>query len=404
MTQSLRRDRIAPAADAALVGVAAFALYFCVAQHFRALLSLPNGPFAADPGTTARAMLRFGYEWKHPAFTLVTAPAVMLFERGFAFAPETAVIAVVALQAAASVALAHRVLARRHPGRAVALAFSLLYAVLFANLCIWSIPETYALSSTAATVYFLVLLSRSELGARQGALPLGAAVGAAALCNPPLASLALVHTAYAAQRRGARAALAIGAASLAIAAFVFLAVSVPATALAKHGGPGAFFERSQEYAGRYASLGHFADWRAVATVPLAFFAFGVIAPSSELTAQAAADQAAGYLASPIALALLALYGVLLARPLVDGARRRDPFAASLLLWMGALTLFYVAWDPPASLLFAPQVSLPLVLLLADGFARWPSDRLAAKWTALAVCVLLLGAHNLRVVLAGAWGF
>ena len=376
------------------------ALYASLASHLGPLWPLLNKTsFGGDTRGSASAMAHLTFEWKHPLFSISTWPLVELVARLFQVSKEASVGATVAILAALNMALAYAVLRRGVGRRSVAAGFTACYALLGANLLIFGIPETYSASNLLILAYLFAFLARRDrLGSRE-ALELGGISGLAALYNPPLISLAMIHSVYALRTRDWRKALGLAGASLGVAAAIFLVVNVTAQAMnldhrraaEPHQGLSAFYARSAEYAGRYLSIEHFSDSGMVATVGAVFFLFGVVSRAEMLTAAPAARQVGETLRSPETGWIVLLYAALLLHALARCAKEKSPLETSLLAWIGGLFLFYVYWQPWTATRFSPQILAPLTLVLARDFEHL---RLRPKYYALAAFSLCLAVSNL----------
>ena len=189
----------------------------------------------------------------------------------------------------------------------------------------------------------------SDLG---GSLRLGGAVGLAGLCNTPLlllAGLPIVHALLAADlRRSLRVSLLVGG-----TAFTMVAAVVLTHAALKYGDPAVYFERSSEYAARYAAADRLLEPSAYADVSAVFFAFAVAAPKPAVPGRGQkAKYFKHYLAGPGGLVGLAAVVIVTALAVFAAFGRHWRIALPVLAFLAGITASYAYFNPPDAMLYS----------------------------------------------------
>ncbi len=374
-------------------------LFFVLASRFVDPFTLVSqkGPLGGD---TYGGKLK--YEWKRPLMGPVVWAATSLFRLIPGVVPTTAIALGLALLATLNLGLAYLVARRLTASPSIAMLATGCHAFFLSTLIGLSIVDSYTVSSLMVLLVLYVWLrdpAPSDLG---GSLRLGGAVGLAGLCNTPLlllAGLPIVHALLAADlRRTLRVSLLVGGRASAMVAAVVLT-----HAALKYGDPAVYFERSGEYAARYAAADRLLKPSAYADVP----------PSSPTPSRhpsppcqaATRRQSTSSTISPARVALSA------SLPWSSSPRSRcsPPSAAT-----GGLRCpsspFSSGSQPstPTSTRLMPcstriQLRPALFVLLTLGAISLPgSPRMAIL--ALAAVAALLGPRNLPIVLAGPYDF
>ena len=209
----------------------ALAGYLVNALHFEPLIfdRQQNLIFSADTWTTIGSMrdLTFRAQIRqHPLYSLIANSVVELIQLVSPIGLNPAILITTALIAALNCTLAYLLFARVLGCTRAAVGFTLIYALAFANLAIFSIPETYALSTTGVLLYLAVATSLGPALDRRGIVILSGLAALAGLLNPPLLSLALVHVAWTVADRRDAAGWRTAAASLAGMVALFVVVNV----------------------------------------------------------------------------------------------------------------------------------------------------------------------------------
>lgn len=377
-----------------LIFLLSFGLYANNAFHFETTIhQIGKGPLGTDTRTSAGKMSHLMYPWKHPLFSVTTTPLVNLLKVVFSLSSEQAILLVVALIAAVNIMLAYLILEEFIVPPLLAAWFSGIYALLFSNLIIFSVPETYATSNLAILVYLWVFLRKRDHLARREALTLGALVGIASLFNPPLLSLWVIHTLYSCSRNGFQEAVRLGSLSLLVAGLLFLVPHVLLEPLV-HQRP--FLSHTQGFVARHASSERFLEWRPMASVLLSFLWYSVALPIDARVTEPFPEYFTGYFASPAKMIFLAIYTVFMLAVFVRATQEKNPLVIALSGWMGVMILFYLYFNPPGALLYSPQILFPLTLILAQGFAKITPIR-KLKYYLLGLCSFYLTTHNIHVL-------
>ena len=258
-----------------------FTGYLINALHFEPLVFVrqQNVIFSADTWTTIGSMGELTFREhirQHPLFSLVTSSMVQVVQRLSPAGINRSILMTLALIAATNCTLAYVILRRVVSTAWLAAWFTGLYVLLFVNLAIFSIPETYALSTSVVLLYLMVATgARTPIDGRTLAT-LTLLAGLAGLFNPPLLSLSVVHLVLLAHARGARATAAPAMISLAALALVFVLANLIIF------GP-EFYTNFTGDDERYGAWRHFGSWSSVGTVLSGFFLFAVLAPVGQLT-------------------------------------------------------------------------------------------------------------------------
>ncbi len=366
--------------------------YLLNALHFEPIIfdRQQNLIFSADTWTTVGSMRELTFRAQirqHPLYSLIANSVVELVQLVSPIGLNRAILLTIALIAALNCTLAYLLFARVLGCTRTAVGFTAIYALAFANLAIFSIPETYALSTTGVLLYLVVASSLGPALDRRALLTLSGLAALAGLLNPPLLSLAIVHVVWIFTDRPMMSASRATAASLAGTAALFglvnLAIFGPAFYL------GYTVDNQQ-----YGVLAHLTEIRSIALVICGFFLFSVVGPLQRLTHDLALGDAVGYLSSWTAGMAVCAYGAVVAAA-GRGWSRFDRLTAAVIVWLVAVTLFYVYFNPDGMMLYSPQVVPAWLLLVARAHAL-PT---AARWRtgALAVTAFLLFLHNVPAI-------
>ena len=176
----------------------ALAGYLANAFHFESIVfdRQQNLIFSADTWTTVGSMGELTFREhirQHPIFSLVTNSVVELVQALSPIGVNRAILLTVALIAALNCTLFYLLLHRTLGSLRPAVVFTAIYALAFVNLAIFSIPETYPLSTTGVLLYLPAASSFGPALDRRALISLTGLAALAGLLNPPLLSLALIH-------------------------------------------------------------------------------------------------------------------------------------------------------------------------------------------------------------------
>ena len=348
--------------------------------------------FGSDTRETVSAMQAVTFEGdmrKRPLFSLLTAPLVAVSGKLFELDPNRAVLTVLALAAGLNAGLVFLALRYMDFARGLASVLGCVYCAFFSNLVLFGIPETYCVSNLALLAGLVATFGLGGNAAVWVSVALGTVAGVAALFNPPLLSLALIHALVLLRNRGVRDAFVFGGATVLVAAVVFGFVQ-----FAIYGAE--FLRFTDSYAREYASLGNLADLSRVIGVLLAFLVFSAVSPLDSLPTRLEPGDMAGYLGSIAGGLAAAAYLALLLLAARHALRQGDGFVFGLLGWMLAILVFYTIWNPREAMLYSSQLVFPLVFLIG----RWVRSASAPPYTGeigLATFALLAFIHNFGVL-------
>ena len=382
-------------AGSSVFGVA-FLGYWLNVLHFEPIVFArrQNFIFSADTWSTIGSMSELTFRdhiRQHPLFSLVTSTLVQTVQALSPAGLNRAILVTVALVAAANCTLAYAIFQRQLRTTSLACWLTMLYGCLFINLALFSIPETYALSTSMVLLYLLAAVSvRSPLGARQ-LVTLTLLATLAGLFNPPLLSLSVIHLLMLLRDRGLKAAIAPGLSSLGAAALVFALANLTIF------GPDFYLNYVVDDQ-RYGSIFHFQSVSSIGTVLCGLFLFSVIAPRGYLTHHFTMADLTGYLESIPGGLAVAAYATFMVYVLWRMRPWADPLVLGLVTWLLTMAAFYIYFNPDGVMLYSVQVSFPLLLLAAAEFARL-SPAFNAKYVLLGVFSCLVIIRNVAAVYA-----
>ena len=383
-----------------LTGTAVFLVallgYWLNVLHFEPVVFTrrQNIIFSADTWTTIGSMTELTFRdhiRQHPFFSLVTSTLVRLFEAVPPIGLNQAILMTLTLIAAVNCTLGYVILQRQLASTRLACWFAALYGCLFINLALFSIPETYTLSTSAVLVYILSATAvRSPIGTRQ-LCRLTLLATLAGLFNPPLLSLSVIHLAMLLRDRGARGTLVPAVSSLAASALLYVLANRTIF------GP-EFYLNFAVDSERYGSIGHFQDPASIGTVFCGLFLFAVVAPRGQLTHHFAVSDLTGYLQSLPGGVAIAVYAAFMLYVLWRIRPWKDSLVLGLLIWLLTMTAFYVYFNPDGVMLYSVQVLLLPLLFAAREFQRiTPAFNL--KYVLLGVFSGLMTLRNVSAVYA-----
>jgi hypothetical protein len=254
--------------------------------------------------------------------------------------------------------------------------------VTFANVIIFSIPETYVVTSAGILLIFRVFLDERWF-ATLDPLLVGTAIGVLALNNAPLLSLGIPLVYCQIALRG-RFGIGRGIWSVVL----MLAVFATAETLVNGVRMWTWF---QEYAREWANPRHFHEPAAIAAALCGLLGFGIVSPYDALQPSMSLADAAAYSGSlPRMLALLMYVAYLVTGCLA--ARRRDPVRlTSLMAWTVSMVLFYIYFNPAEAILYSPQLTGIVTLILLAAHERFNGTTLGVVTP---IFVLLVAWTNL----------
>lgn len=378
-------------------GVFALALglyYFGLHHLTHATLTAQDVIFGSDTQEIVEALLHPTFEndmRKHVLFSVTLAPVIQLFDLIPLVSILRAMRLVLALLAALNVMGVFLILQAENPAQD-ALLFTGMYAVAFANLVIYSIPETYAMSNFWIIVYLLALfMMRNKLDG-QSSLMFSVLAGLAALYNTPLLSLVGIHILLRFRRMRFWQWMRAGLGNLAVAVSILLAAN-----LLVYGTD--IFSFWRGYSSQWASPFNLLNPAFIATVFVDFYLFSIASPVGYLPFGLGWQDWPAYWQTPLGALLALLVPATLGAGLVIAFQRRNSFDLALLAWVGVMTLFYIYFNPLEAMLYASLILAPLMIVLSRTMQNLPIPAKFRRGIVLAL-VLALAVNNLSALLAG----
>lgn len=350
--------------------------------------------FGSDTQEIVEALLHPTFEndmRKHVLFSVTLAPIIQFLDTLPLLSPLRAMRWVLAALAALNVAGVFLMVLLRSDW-ADALLFSGVYALAFANLVIYSIPETYAMSNLMIIVYLLAAYGlRNQLNMRSS-LALAALAGLAALYNTPLLALVGIHLLLMWKERPFGQWVGVSLANMAVSVGVVAGVN-----LAIYGAEIFLFWRG--YSSSWASPLNWLNPHYAATVLVDFFVFSIATPVPYLPFALGWLDWPRYWHTPLGALLSLLVPVAVLGGLVVALRKKQAFDLAVLAWVGVMTAFYIYFNPLEAMLYASQILAALVIVLAGAFQQAPGTPRVRRAILLAF-VLALAVHNVPALWAG----
>ncbi len=362
---------------------------------------LPGCFFGADATSHLNALLNFDALFRaarHPAFAPTLVAAESIFRYVFFFSPTWAAAAAFAFFPALNCLLVFLLARWMGLRRSNALLIAAAYGLAFANLAIFSIPESYGVTGTALLLLTLWLWGRHRLPPDDSLAAGGAAAliaAAAGWYNPPLLSALLPWTVGTGKSLRAFARSRSFALAWAGAPLVWVAPLVLLRIVSRFAPDFARSVKFQDldqirFVHHWASLSNYFHPHLVLSVLASSFVIGFASPIERLMHHMAADDVAGYGRSPLAAAAIAVLTcayAAAAAAIVRDRLFRDRWFIALAAWIAAIVLFYVAWDPGESFLFASQAVTLVLVLAMYVVGRTQGSRLTAILLPLAVIAM-----------------
>jgi hypothetical protein len=288
--------------------------------------------------------------------------------------------AVIALIAAVNVTLVYLLLGSYINDRFSVLLFTSLYGVSFSNLVFFSIPETYSLTNIGIIVFFLLAVKFHKNITPGRTVILGIVAGIGSLLNPPLGLLLFpVYVLCSAHDNMRRRMLLSFSATLATL-FIFLGTNFMLFGWD-------YIEHSRKFSTRWASLSNYLDPSYWINVGVSFFIFSVLSPMEELERSIGFKDVMGYFRNPAKTILFLLFCVYLGYMGVIIKRQiKELLVVAPVVWLLALSLFYVYFNPGEALLYSCQALAPYMLIIARVF-----QRISFKWKDIPLVLFVIGA-------------
>jgi hypothetical protein len=327
-------------------------------------LNTNNAIFGADTREIAATMTHVTFDGdmhRHPLFSLITAPIV----NGLQFLPwideHRAILLTLGLIAATNLTLAWVILNRLLASKIVALFLTVMYGLMFSNLVLWSIPETYALAGVAILAFFWLFLRHLEDATFQTDALIGVSIGLAGLVNPPLLSLLVIVVVY--QWLNAESI------SEAVAHWFASAIGLFLVGYALTGGL-AGVEHTVGTAEKWGSLANLLDLKQWLFVCLSFFVGSVVSPvSTWISSDVWLHDFLSYQDRPWAWFALSCWLVVAIFGLAMAIYHKDPLVLPILSWVAVMVTFYVYFNPHEAMLYSSQCLFPLLIVSVRGLNR-----------------------------------
>lgn len=350
--------------------------------------------FGSDGQDTAAMLSSLSLDtpdaYKHPLFALGGRFLVFVLQSVTDLSDHSAIVLALALMGAACMLMALLVF-RSLTGNSLSTWIGgLLYGLSFSNLVIFSIPETYCVSLFILLCYMNVFLFLKDRLTTGGALVLGMLAGAAGLANVPLLTLGLIPGIYMTMTRNWRDTFWFSSVMLVTSVVVYLGV-----VLVVFGPEQILF--AQNYSNDWLMWSQLARLPVYLSVWLQFFLYSLVAPGVEIQVHYFTADSLLYFHSPAALVALAglVAGFLVSLRIAISTR--SALVCSLLVWMFALSIFYVVFNAAESILYSVQV-LPAVCMLLVIAHKHVAVR---SWTMTATLLTIgcLAFNNLNIFYA-----
>ena len=377
---------------ALLVGASSLYLYMAV-QLEDVVFNRTSAIFGSDTTESAQAMRWFNFRGdmaKHLLFSPVLSTLVKALGAVLPISEAHSMFLAVALLGGFNVGLAFVALRSLGAARSLAGVWAAVYAMFFWNVVLFSIPETYVLSNLLILTYLAILFHVVHRPARSVSVGMGVLAGIAALANPPLLLLSVVHPIVRARELGLRGASRLLVLDALAASLVFTMTNL---LVFGDSFPWKLLDRGLPQA----SVLHFVQPRQGATVVSSFLLFSVISPTANLPSQLSTSDLAHYFNSALGTGLVAVYGAGLLATAARLVRQRDGIDYALIVWALLMGGFYTYFNPQEAILYAGQVGFAiLVLIVRTVGTRSSRTTLAAVFG----FGLVLALHNLSVVYVG----
>ena len=377
---------------ALLVGASSLYLYMAV-QLEDVVFNRTNAIFGSDTTEIARAMRWFNFRGdmaKHLLFSPVLSTLVKALSAVLPTSEAHSMFLAVALLGGSNVGLAFVALRSLGAARSLAGVWAAVYAMFFWNVVLFSIPETYVLSNLLILTYLAILFHVVHRPARSVSVGMGVLAGIAALANPPLLLLSVVHPIVRARELGLRGASRLLVLDALAASLVFTITSL---LVFGDSFPWNLLDRGLPQA----SVLHFVQPRQGATVLSSFLLFSVISPTASLPSRLSAGDLAHYFNSALGTGLVAVYGAGLLATAARLVRQRDGIDYALIVWALLMGGFYTYFNPQEAILYAGQVGFAILVLIVQTVGTRSSRTTLAAVFGFG---LVLALHNLSVVYAG----
>jgi hypothetical protein len=368
-------------------------IFLCNLRHFQPIVFSQNeGILGADTQDTSYCMRDITFEGdmkKHLLFSAVTASAVNVIKRVFIISEDNAVIYVLALIAAINVTLAYVNLLYFLSNVFPAFWFSALYGMMFTNLVLFSIPETYSLSGLFILFYFLCLFNINHLSPLYLNLTLGVIAGIASLFNPPLLSLVVMQVVLIIRKHATEIhALRVCFLGVGIAGIIYVFPNLFIQG-------NSYFDYAIPYLHKYASFENYLNLEKVGTVIAGFLFYSFLSPIDMLVDNVPVSFFLNYFSSLSKITLLMMYIVMLVYG-IQAWRDKKEIGEPLGIWCLLMMCFYIYFNPLEAILYSSQLTFPIILFISWTFVRIPGK---IKYYGLGIFTILLIVQNFGALYA-----
>jgi len=386
--------------DACLIGVIAFIIFY---QNFHylskfTLVGENNIIFGADTHDIAKLIWKDVFRtdmYKHLLFPFTLSPIRKIIKQVLTTSLIRSIIITFSCISALNVMGVFLLLKKLFLSNRFVLLFTGIYTFLFANLVLFSIPETYSLSNLFILIYlFILVYFQRQLNWRTCTI-LSIISAIAALYNPPLFSLIIIHLILSFFNSKFRDWILLAVSNLAIGLIIIFSSYYLLYRME-------FVHFFTAYSEKHASLANFIDPEKIMTVIINFFFFSILSPVSHLPNQLGLRDLIAFLQSPIGILLfLFIFSIICFGIYFVLTQKSDNqrLLTSTLVWILIMVLFYIYFNPQEAILYSSQILLPLILIIANTFKVYKiSPRL--KYSLMILLFVILAIYNTLALYSG----
>lgn len=386
--------------DALTVFLIAF-LIICLNFQFLSqftLIGKNDVIFEADTHDSAKSTHNVIYNrdmWKHLLFSATLSPIRNLIENILTTSLSRSIVITFSILSAFNVMGVFLLLKKIFSSTRFVSLLTGVYTFFFSNLVLFSIPETYSLSNLMILIYLSILICVYKQLNWLYSFILSIISGIAALYNPPLFSLIIIHLFLLIKKLKFRDWILLVISNLLIGLIIFFSIYYQI-----HGNE--FIPYLLNYSNKWASLENFLYPKKILTVLVNFFFFSILSPVNYLPNRLGWGDFLTYLKSPIGVCLFFFIFCLLCSSVYFVLTKKTDtqrLLISFLIWISMMFLFYIYFNPEESLLYSSQILLPLILIMANAFEDLKSKP-NLKYAILLILFVLLGINNTLALYSG----
>jgi hypothetical protein len=292
---------------------------------------------------------------RHAISTIGTRYIVTLGRLVFPISKQEALIVILAMAAALNVTSCLLVLLIFVKDRITSLLFTAVYCFCYANITIFSVPETYVVSVLMVFIYFLHSFSVDIRGSRKSLVSSGL-IALASLNNISILSLFAnnVHALYtSSQTMRIFVKRTLLASVILVATYFSMSICMF--------GKG-YFSFLPYILNQFASFKYFFSLRLFGNVFAGFTFYSIISPVSVLEQRIYLKDFLNYFANPVTVLLLVIYVSFLSKVVSYLVKNRDMFLDGVLWWLASMYVLYVYFNPWEPIIFAPLI-LPGLMII-----------------------------------------